>query len=220
MPEPTPTTHELIVARLGRLERRLAYFERRDRRMKRAALACVLLFTCAGVMAQTTKKKPVAAPPPPPPPAAPALPKIIEAEGFILKDPSGKVRAELSMSGTGPSLKLRDVSGMPLVNIALNDAQPGGPFLLLSDAQHHASLNMSVLDGQGSQLALAGDRPDIQLRLGVGPSGTALELTDKDGFGATLGNTTALAKNGKTKPTSGASVVLFDKDRKTLWSTP
>jgi hypothetical protein len=176
-----------LVARLERLERR-------DRRLKQAALACLLIFTCIGLMGQTTtttpkkKVKPTAAAPPPPPPA-PAGPTVVEAQGFILKDDNGRVRAELSMTGTGPSLKLRDQSGAALVSISLNDGQPGGPFVLLSDGQHHASINMSVLDGGGSQLALIGDRPDIQMHLGVTSSGTSFEATDKDGFGTTIGNT-------------------------------
>jgi hypothetical protein len=210
-----------LVARLERLERR-------DRRLKQAAAACLLIFACIGacirLMGQTTaatkkKAKPAATAAAPPPPA-PAGPTVVEAQGFILKDDNGRVRAELSMTGTGPSLKLRDPSGAALGSIALNDGQPGGPFVLLSDAQHHASINMSVLDGGGSQLALIGDRPDIQMHLGVTSSGTAFEATDKDGFGTTIGNTVQTAKNGKTKNTSAASVVLFDKERKTVWSTP
>lgn len=208
-----------LVARLERLERR-------DRRLKQAAVACLLIFTCIGLMGQTTttptKKKaakPTAAAPAPPL-AAPAGPTVVEAQGFILKDENGRVRAELSMTGTGPSLKLRDQSGAALVSISLNDGQPGGPFVLLSDAQHHASINMSVLEAGGSQLALIGDRPDIQMRLGVTSSGTTFEATDKDGFGTTIGNTVQTAKNGKIKNASAASVVLFDKERKTLWSTP
>ena len=201
---------------------RLERLERRESRLKQAAVACLLLFTCIGLMAQTTTKKkskpaPAAAAPPPP---APAGPTVVEAQGFILKDDNGRVRAELSMTGTGPSLKLRDQSGAALVSISLNDGQPGGPFVLLSDSQHHASLNMSVLDGGGAQLALIGDRADIQMHMGVTSAGTTFEATDKDGFGTTIGNTVQTSKNGKTKNTSAASVVVFDKERKTLWSTP
>ena len=100
---------------------------------------------------------------------------------------------------------------MTLATFSVNDGQSGGPFLLLSDPQHKASVNMSVLEGGGSQLALIGDRPDIQMHFGVTPSGTTFEISDKDGFGTTIGNTTQTAKNGKSKNTSGASVVLFDK---------
>ena len=204
---------------LARVER----LERRERRFVTAGLACLLGFTCIAVMAQTTAKKKATKPAavqPPAAPAAPPGPTVVEAEGFVLKDLNGKVRAELGMSGTGPSLKLRDESGTALVTIALNDNAPGGPFVLLSDPQHHASLNMSALDGAGSQLALIGDRPEVQVHMGVAPAGTTFELTDKDGFGATIGNTIQTTKNGKIKNTSGASVVLFDKERKTVWSTP
>jgi hypothetical protein len=35
---------------------------------------------------------------------------MVEAEEFVLRDANGKVRAELSMYGTQPSLKLRDAA--------------------------------------------------------------------------------------------------------------
>lgn len=124
------------------------------------------------------------------------------------------------MAGTGPSLKLRDASGSALVTLSLNDSAPGGPMLLLSDPQRHASFSLSVLDGAGSQLALIGARPDVQLRLSVAPDGTTLELTDKDGFSTSIGTGVQAAKNGKVKKTSAASIALFGKDRKVLWSTP
>jgi hypothetical protein len=92
--------------------------------------------------------------------------------------------------------------------------------LFLSDPQRHASFSLSVLDGSGSQLALVGGRPDIQLRLVAAPDGTTLELTDKDGFSTSIGTGVQAAKNGKVKKTSAASIALFGKDRKVLWSTP
>ena len=141
-------------------------------------------------------KAPAAAPVPP---AAAVLPKTIEAESFILKDAGGMVRAELSMGGTGPSLKLRDTAGTALVTLALNDAAPGGPFLLLSDPQHKAALSMSVLGGAGSQLTLTGDRPDIQAHLGVAPDGTSLVLSDQDGFSANIGSGIQAAKGQPDK---------------------
>lgn len=217
MSEQRQVPHEFI-ARLERLEAR-------DRRIKQSALLCVLLLMGAGLMAQTTKKKPAAAakPAPTPTPAAPAAPPgptIVEAQGFILKDANGQVRAELSMSGTGPTLKLRDATGMALVTVSLNDGPSGGPMLLLSSPQRTASLTMSALEGGGAQMSLIGNRPDIQLHLGVSPDKTSLELSDKDGAGATIGDDTYVAKNGKAKNASAASVVLFDKDRKTLWAAP
>jgi hypothetical protein len=91
--------------------------------------------------------------------------------------------------------------------------------LLLSDPQHHASVALSVLEHAGPQLALTGERADIQVHMGVAPDGTTLELSDKDGFTTSIGNG-VVAKNGQAKQTSAASIVLYGKQRKVLWSVP
>jgi hypothetical protein len=202
------------------LESRIYQLEKERLTWKRIGLVSLLFLACIGLMGQAKQRR---TPTPTPPPAAPPPPpraKIVEAESFVLKDTNGRVRAELAMSGAGPSLKLRDESGSALVTLSLNDSAPSGPLLLLSDPQHHASFALSVLEGAGSQLSLAGERPDIQLRLRTAPDGTALELSDKDGFSATIGNGVQAAKNGKAKKTSAASIALFGKDRRVLWSTP
>jgi hypothetical protein len=218
-------SNDLILARIARLERQ-------NRMLKRGALAFLisvasLFIASLGLMGQTQRKppapraaKPVPAPTAPAPPPAPALPKNIEAESFVLKDASGRVRAELSMGGDGPSFKLRDQSGTALVTLSLRDASPGGPLLLLSDPQHRAGLSMSVVEGEGSQLSLIGERADIQAHIGVTPDGSALELSDKDGFTTSIGSGIQPAKNGQPKKTSAASITLFNKDRKVLWSAP
>jgi hypothetical protein len=226
--ENTGTNKEILV----RLER----LERENRRLKRGALvafaAAASFVACLGLLgqAQTTQqkapaaraKKPAApaATPAPPPPAPFVMPKNIEAESFVLKDANGRVRAELAMSGEGPSLKFRDQGGSALVTLSLLDSAPGGPLLLLSDGQHHSSLSMSVASGQGSQLSLIGERADIQAHIGVAPDGTTLELTDKDGFTTSIGNGVKAAKNGQAKTTTAGSITLFGKDRKVLWSAP
>lgn len=205
-----------ILARIERLERQ-------NRTLKRGALACLgiasLFVVTLGVMGQAPRKKPS----PKAAAAAPAelvLPKNIEAESFILKDPNGHVRAELSMDGEGPSLKLRDQNGAALVTLSLLDSATSGPLLLLSEPQHHASLSMSALSGQGSQLSLIGDRADIQARMAVTPDGTTLDLSDTDGFATSIGNGIKAAKSGQVKKTTAASIALFNKDRKVLWSQP
>ena len=207
-------THDncLIVSRIERLEEQ-------NRRLKRGALAGFVVIASLGLMGQTQRKTTPRVPAPTPSPA-PVMPKNIEAESFILKDANGHVRAELSMSGTGPSLKLRDQGGTALVTLALNDGAPGGPFLLLSDPQHHAGLSMSVLEGAGSQLSLSGERADIQAHIGVTPDGTTLALSDQDGFTTNIGSGVQPSKGGQLKKTSAASITLLTKDRKVLWSAP
>ena len=226
MSENAPELHELL-SRVGRLEKE-------NRRFKRGALVLLAAAVTIGLMAQTkpqpapSTQKPKAAAKPAPKPAEPPPPgpvvattvaaASVEAQSFVLKDANGHVRAELAMMGSTPSLKFRDEGGSALVTLSLND-KPAGPLLLLSDPQHHASVALSVLENAGPQLSLAGERPDIQLRMGVSPDGTTLELSDKDGFMTSIGNG-VLAKNGQAKKTSAASIVLFGKDRKVLWSQP
>jgi len=200
-----------IVARIVRLEEQ-------NRTLKRGAVVCLVALASIGLMGQAKHKTKRATAPSPAP--APAVPKKIEAESFVLKDASGRVRAELSMGGTGPSFKLLGQSGSALVTISLNDAGPSGPYLLLSDPSHHAGVSMSVLEGAGSQLSMTGERPSAQLHVGVTKDGTTLELFDQDGFSTSLGNGLKPSKGGQTKQTSAASIALFNKDRKVLWSAP
>jgi hypothetical protein len=221
-------TNQMVLVRIERLERQ-------NRLLKRGALAVLVVVSALfvvslGLMGQTTtttqKKTPAPkAAKPAPAPAAPApapfvMPANIEAQSFILKDANGRVRAELSMDGEGPSLKLKDQSGAALVSLSLRDVAPGGPFLLLSDPQHHAGLSISVAEGEGSQLSMIGERADIQAHIGVTPGGTTMELSDKDGFTTSIGSGMQPTKNGQVKKTSAASVTLFNKDRKVLWSAP
>jgi hypothetical protein len=220
MSEDTNANNQLL-ARIEKLERQ-------NRNLKRGALACLIVFASFGVIGQlmgqtTTQRKKTATPKaatPPPPPAPLVLPKDIEAESFTLKDANGKVRAELSMSGEGPSFKLRDQAGTALVTLSVLDTATGGPLLLLSDPQHLASVSMSAVTGQGSQLSLIGARPDIQAHIGVAPDGTTLELSDKDGFATSIGSGFQPTKNGQGKQRTAASITLLNKDRKLLWSTP
>jgi hypothetical protein len=208
----------------GILER-IEKLERQNRRWKQIALLCVIAIASIvltdRLLGQTqtpkaTKRKPAAAAPAP---TAPVVPEKIEAESFVLKDSSGRTRADLAMGGTGPTLRFLDQNGSALITISLNDGTPSGPLLLLSDADHHSSLAMSVQQGAGSQLSLTGNQNAL-IHVGVTNDGSALELFDQDGFSTSIGNGMKLSKNGKTQQTSAASIALFNKDHKVLWSEP
>jgi hypothetical protein len=194
------------------LEVRIEKLERQNRLFRRGALTCLIALVSVGLMGQT--KHPHKAAP------ATAIPEKIEAQSFILKDSTGKIRAELSMAGTGPTFKLRDESGTPLVTLSLNDSSPQGAMMLFSDPQHHAGVSLSVLEGMGSQLSLVGERPDIQARMEVAPEGTSLEMSDADGFTTSIGNGMQTTKGKQPRKTTAASITLYGKDRKVLWSTP
>jgi hypothetical protein len=201
------------------LEIRIERLEVQNRRFKRGALALLIALVSVSLMGQTKRPR-KAAPAPTAAPAVPVTPEKIEAQSFILKDSNGKIRAELSMAGTGPGLKLRDESGIPLVTLSLNDGSPRGPLMLLSDPEHHAAVSISVLDGVGSQLSLVGARPDIQARMAVAPDGTSFEMSDSNGFTTSIGNGIQASKGKQPKQTTAASITLYGKDRKVLWSTP
>lgn len=197
------------------LEVRIERLERQNRLFRRGALTCLIALVSVGLMGQT--KHPRKAPTTP---AAPVVPEKIEAGSFIMKDSNGKVRAELSMAATGPAFKLLDESGTPLMTLSLNDGSPQGPMMRLSDPQHNAGVSVSVLEGMGSQLSLVGARPDIQARMEVAPDGTSFEMSDADGFTTSIGNGMQVLKGKQPKKTTAASVTLYGKDRKVLWSTP
>jgi hypothetical protein len=203
---------------------RIEKLERQNRRLKQGALICLVaiasITVTGGLMGQTqrknTKPKPAAAPAVP---ATPVVPEKLEAESFILKDASGRERAELAMGGTGPALRLLDQSGTALVTVSLNDGTPSGPLVLLSDPDHHGGLAMSVQRGAGSQLSLTGSQ-NAQVHVGVTKDGTTLELFDEDGFSTSVGSGVKVSRSGKTQQTNAASITLFNKDRKVLWSEP
>jgi hypothetical protein len=199
------------------LEIRIERLERQNRLFRRGILTCLIALMSVVLMAQTKHPRKAASATTT---AAPAIPEKIEAGSFILKDSTGKVRAELSMAGTGPTFKLRDESGVPQVTISLNDGTPEGPMMLFSDSQHHGAVNISVLQGMGSQLSLVGARPDIQARMAVTPDGTSFEMSDSEGFTTSIGNGIQAGKGKQVKKTTAASVTLYGKDRKLLWATP
>jgi hypothetical protein len=73
---------------------RLEKVERQNRRLRGAGIAVLMLAVAGLLMGQ-------------------ALPKarIVEAEGFVLKDGAGKVRAELVVDKDGPGLELYGKNG-------------------------------------------------------------------------------------------------------------
>ena len=210
-----------------RILARIEKLERKNRRLKQGALIClaavVSIAVAGGLMGQTQHKstkttKPKAATAPAAP-AAPVVPEKLEAESFVLKDTAGRERAELAMAGTGPTLRLLDQSGTAMVTISLSDGTPSGPLVLLSSPDHHGGLSMSVQQGAGPQLALTGNE-NAQVHVGVTKEGTALELFDEDGFSTSLGSGMKVSKSGKTQQTNAASITLFNKDHKVIWSEP
>jgi hypothetical protein len=203
-----------ILARIERLETE-------NRRLKQGGLICVLAIASTALMGQTTQHKaPVKKPAAPVAPAAPVIPDKIEAQSFVLVDAAGKPRADLAMGGIGPSFRLLDQTGSAMVTISLNDATPGGPVLLLSDPSHKGGIAMSVQGGAGPQLSLTGEDQTAMAHMSVTKDGTSLELFDQNENSTSIGNGLRVSKSGKTQESSAASIALYNKDRKVLWSAP
>jgi len=121
------------------LVERLERLERQNRRLKRGGILGLALVGAAALMGQ-----------------APPAGQTVEAEGFILRGPNGKARAELAMRG-------------------------GEPRLILRDANEKEQVRLAVLaDGSPALTFYYNDwRPNLMLKAGgVGP---ALTLYDKEG---------------------------------------
>jgi len=82
------------------LEIRIERLERQNRLFRRGIFTCLIALVSVVLMAQTKHPRKTTSATTP---AASAIPDKIEAGSFILKDSTGKVRAELSMAGTGPT---------------------------------------------------------------------------------------------------------------------
>lgn len=79
------------------------------------------------------------------------------------------------------------------------------------DSTQQASLDLET----GPRLLLSGEDGDVLLEK------ASLEISDKQGFSTRVGSTALeTPRTGESHKTSAASVVLFGKDGKALWSAP
>jgi len=120
--------------------------------------------------------------------------RIVEAQDFILVDSSGAKRAELSLDQHDASLKFFDSKGLP--SSFVTDG-----FVFLAEPGHPEAGAVSLGMYQGKK--------------------PLVEVDGSNGFSAILGTTdTVTTKTGELHTTSAASLTLFSKDRKVIWSAP
>jgi hypothetical protein len=210
----------------GAIEERLEKLERQNRRMKLAGLGAVVIAGAFVLMGQAS---------------GPRTPPEVRAKSFVLVDANGETRARLYMSasGKGPELDLLDAKGNPRVVLGANSE---GPWLALYDANGKPRawlivtsdgprLDLTSADGKSSAgLVASSDGPGLDLNGADGKSsawllalsdGPILDLNDASGFETDIGVTGLVTPaTGETHKTSAASIVLFGKDRKVLWSAP
>ncbi len=189
---------------------RLERVERENCRLKRIGLVLLLIPTALLVMGQARQ------------------PRTVEAEQFVLRDPQARQRATLEMWAGSAALRLFDNDGR--MRAMLGVTSKGDAGLSLFDAAGNNTANLASL-GVSSSLALSTGaekrlpmmdairQPGITLH--TGREGVGLELGDSTGYSAALGSTQLLTPNsGETHQTSAASLVLFGKDKKVIWSAP
>ena len=110
------------------LARRLDKVERENRWLKQAGVVALVVIGAVVLMGQATPSK---------------VAKVIEAEKFVVRDKSGKVRAELSMSADGsPQLILRSSEGKSGAVLAVGT--DGSPSLVLYDRNDKPRIGLSV----------------------------------------------------------------------------
>jgi hypothetical protein len=155
----------------GRLEK----LERDNRRLKGFAVAALVLATALATIYATQP-----------------VPQKVTAHTFEVVDDSGRLRAELRMSGDRPALTLYDAQRFPVVALAGGDKP--ALFLIRAENVGHVLLSDSFLrlvDAQGFEI-------------------------DLGSTGKLNGGT------GATEQTSAASIVMFGNDEKhhVIWQAP
>ena len=188
---------------------RVSRLETQNRRLKMAGLAIVTLASALLLMGQAGSGR------------------VMEGSEFRLIDANGKTRARLAMGvAGGPKLTFFDTKDLPIAGI------DGGkePSLFLTGWDNAAHILLRITkDSYG--LDLADKRP--RATLSVSNNSTGLDFWDEFGDPqATMSVDKASGyitfRNAKGKVSSqwvdsratGASLVLYDKSEKAVWSAP
>ncbi len=201
---------------LEQLKRQVARLESFNRRLGRAVVLLLVVLASAVWMGQrpTTKaqrKKP----------APPAAPKVVEAEQFVLKGPSGRVLATLGMTDGGPALRLVGPNGADRALLGLDAA--GTPRLALLRTDGSLPLTVALnADGVPVVELTAPDKSKARMTIGkegpgvglVDPAGNVRLALDLEADGPSI----ALVDNAKVTRASfnsiekGPNLVLFDAE--------
>ncbi len=213
---------------LNTLTQRLDRLERENRRLKIAGAVLLLALAAVGVMGQVLPK---------------AVPKVVEAERFVLRDTRGRTRATLDAEGSGTlALSLYDQNGkiraslaveadgtprLDLVDqngkqrVALNVVKDASA-LVLADQNGKGRISLTVLPGGRPDLALSDQNGKTRLVLDVGTSGPSVVLYDEnEKERAVLGHAALEATaTGTVEQRPASSLVLFDRDGKVIWKVP
>jgi hypothetical protein len=175
------------------LAERVAKLEVQNRRFRKALTAALVAASAIAVMGQGRTSR------------------TLEANEFVLKDTSGTERARLSVDTTiGPILTFYGEKNQISASLHGGDE----PLLYLNKAENKGSLML-----QNSGVTIWGKTG--RFRVDLGEEGPSLDLKDNEGYSTTLGRTNLIVPvSGRKERTPAASLVLFGKDQKVLWSAP
>lgn len=182
---------------LKSLNTRLQKLEAQNLRMKKIGIVTIL-FASVIVLSGQAKTG--------------SISKVVEANEFRLIDAKGRSRASLEMLGNQAELSIKDPDGQPDVLLGTDTK---GAFLVFGDPEGKVgmALNPGSFSLRGSAGKLSVDLDDI--------SAPSLTLEDNEGYSTVLGRSNlVLTATGKQEQTPAASLVLFDKNKKVLWSAP
>ncbi len=120
--------------------------------------------------------------------------KVVEAERFILRDESGKVRARLEVVKEKVGLDIHDEDGT--IRASLTLIRDGAPSLNLydKDGNRRATLGYTELEITRAVTTLKNTPTGMRTEYQILPTGTVKRAE--------------------------SSLVLFDKDRKVIWRAP
>lgn len=117
-----------------------------------------------------------------------------------------------------PGLTLYDESGNERAAI---QTEKSGPTLKLSDLDGKAGFNVWVAPGAGPDLSMYDASGQLRVDLVAPRGGPSLMLEDENGYSAIFGSTDLITPStGRKEMTSAASLTLFGKGKKVMWSAP
>jgi hypothetical protein len=130
-----------------------------------------------------------------------------------------KIRAGLSLQKGTPGLELYDAEGKPRVSIATKGERAS---IYLSNSRQTTATSMWADDPDaGSGIGVIGTTGVFRVNLDGVVVGPQISVEDMEGYSTQIGRSDLMvAKTGKKEQTPAASLVLFDKDKKVLWSAP
>lgn len=183
-------SQDSLIARVEKLERQ-------NRRMKLIGFGSLIVAGAILLMGQV-KQTPVLS--------------EVRARSFTLVDSNGKIRAWIGMAAAGPTFAIYDAQGNS--NTILSDSG------LSLSSPNKAGLLLQASPG-GPQLILADPDAKRSIGLDLTADGPSVTLDDANGFETQIGvSNLESPTTGETSKTSAASIKLFGKDRKVLWSAP